>query len=96
MLLEMAIGTSFWPWQWEQPCKTSLCKYYSVLSQEGTPKLCPGPMAASWTITFICLYYFFNMTCLYEPITMLSESIGQTWYLYMEHVVEAGIGRYYR
>ena len=58
-----------------------------MLSWSGTPNLHPGPEALSWIITNIWLYYFFYITCLYESITMLSDRIGKTQYLYMEHVV---------
>ena len=50
--------------------------------------LCPGPYATSWTITNICLYYFVNMTCLCEPITILPVRIGHACYVYMEHAIE--------
>ena len=48
--------------------------------------LYPGPSIASCTIHNICLYYFFNITCLCESTTILS--LRQALYMYMEHVVE--------
>ena len=50
--------------------------------------MCPGPYTASGTIINIYLYYFFNITCLCEPITILAVIIRQTRYLYIDHAVE--------
>ena len=49
-----------------------------------------GTYVASQAITNICLYYFFNMTCLCEPMTIVSVRIGEAFmlFVYMKHVVE--------
>ena len=51
----------------------------------------PGPYAVCRTITNISLDYSYNMTCLCEPITILSVRIGHTRHLYMECVVEGAM-----
>ena len=48
---------------------------YRTITMIGNPKKCPGPYPASWTKTNMCLYYFFNMVCLCETITILSVEI---------------------
>ena len=67
--------------------KMLLINIFSVYLKWVTPKLSPGPEAVSWMIANTCLYYFFNIICLCEPISSLSVRIGQTCYVYMEHVV---------